>query len=131
MNYITTKRAKFIGITGEVNIPYGTPICCEKGFLFTQDTVICTDHSQNAYDYFARNDDGNGLERGKLTQSIKKRLATRDKNYQSRWDKVWEDELCQKYKRQEHGDYWLWNHDFYNAEITDLKHIANLVGSKC
>lgn len=130
MTYITIKRAKFIGITGNVNIPYNTPIYCEKDYLFTLDTVICTTHSQNAYDYFARNDDGNGLERGRLTQSIIKRLAKRDKNYQTRWDKIWEDKLCRKYKRTEYADYWLWNHDFYNAEIEDLRYIAALVGIK-
>ena len=129
MNYITSKRAKFIGITGEVNIPYNTTVYCEKGYLFTPDTVICTDHSQNAYDHFARNDDGNGLERGELTQAIRKRLAKRGKAYQDRWDKVWEDELCQKYKRTEYADYWLWNHDFYNAPIEDLRYIAKLVGA--
>ena len=130
MSYIAYKRAKFIGITGEVNLPYNTPVYCEKGYLFTPNTVICTDHSQNAYDYFARNDDGNGLERGKLTQAIRKRLAKRDKTYQDRWDKVWEDKLCQKYKRTEYADYWLWNHEFYNAPIEDLRYIASLVGVK-
>ena len=130
MEYITFKRAKIIGITGEVNIPYGTPIYCENGYLFTPDAVICTDHSQNAYDHFMRNDDGNGLERGKLTQNIRKRLAKRDKNYQDRWDKIWEDKLCQKYKRPEYIDYWLWNHEFYNAPIEDLQYIANLIGIK-
>lgn len=130
MNYITFKRAKFIGITGEVNIPYGTTVYCEKGYLFTPDTVICTDHSQNAYDRFARNDDGNGLERGKLTQAIRKRLEKRDINYQLRWNKVWDDALCQKYKRAEYADYWLWNHEFYNAPIEDLRYIAKMVGVK-
>ena len=38
--------------------------------------------------------------------------------------------LCQKYKKAGHEDYWLWNHDFYNADIEDLKYIANLIGAK-
>lgn len=25
-------------------------------------------------------------------------------------------------------DYWLWNHEFYNAPIEDLRYIAKLVG---
>ena len=33
-------------------------------------------------------------------------------------------------KRKEHEDFWLWNHDFYNAGIDDLKYIAKLVGAK-
>lgn len=127
MDYTTIKRARFIGITGVVNIPYGTPVFSEKGYMFTPEVVICTNHSQNAYEYFARNDDGNGLERGKLSQTIIKTLAKRDKLYQDRWDMVWGDDLCRKYRRAEYDDYWLWNHEFYNASIEDLRHIAKLI----
>lgn len=130
MNYILYKRFKAKAICGEVNLPYGTEVKCENGILTIECNPICGDHSQNAYDYFARNDDGNGLERGKLIQEIIKCLSKRDKDHQDRWNKVWEDALCQKYKRTEHTDYWLWNHDFYNAEIKDLKYIANLIGAK-
>lgn len=129
MDYVAIKRAKFNGITGAVNIPYGASVCCENGHICTADTVICADHSQNAYDYFARNDDGNGLERGRLTQAIIKTLSKRDKSHQDRWDRVWDDALCQKYKRAEYADYWLWNHGFYNAPIEDLLYIANMVGA--
>ena len=52
-------------------------------------------------------------------RAIKNTLERRDSNYQNRWDKVWEDTLCQKYKKAGHEDYWLWNHDFYNADIED------------
>ena len=130
MDYIAIKRARFFGLSGNVNIPYGTKIDCEDGILSIEGKPLCGDHSQNAYDFFARDDDGNGLLRGKLTQEIQKTLAKQDKDHQSRWDKVWEDPICQKYKRSEHTDYWLWSHDFFNAEITDLRHIANLIGAK-
>lgn len=128
MDYITIKRARFKGLSGPENLPYGNEVQCEDGFLKIEGLPICGDHSQNAYDFFARNDDGKGLERGKLTQAIRKALEKRDKNYQARWNKVWDDPLCQKYKRIEHTDHWLWNHDFYNAEISNLRHIAALVG---
>lgn len=130
MDYIAIKRARFFSLSGNVNIPYGTKTNCENGILSIEGNPLCGDHSQNAYDFFARDDDGNGLLRGKLTQEIQKTLAKQDKDHQSRWDKVWEDPICQKYKRVEHADYWLWNHDFFNAEITDLRHIANLIGAK-
>ena len=42
---------------------------------------------------------------------------------------VWADPLCQKYKRPEHEDFWIWNHDFYDAPVEDLWHIAALVGT--
>lgn len=128
--YITTKRFKGQAITSEVNIPYGTEVQCIIGYIVYDNLPICADHSQNAYDYFSRNDDGKGLERGKLIQEIKKVLSKKDSGYQDRWDKVWEDEVCLKYKRVEYSDYWLWNHDFYNAKIEDLRYIAGLLSIK-
>ena len=76
---------------------------------------------------FARNDDGNGIVRGELTQKIIKVLAKRDNNYQKRWDKIWSDMSLLKFKRDEFDDYWLWNHEFYNAKIEDLKYIYNKI----
>jgi hypothetical protein len=127
MDYIVTKRAKFNSISGPVNLPFGTAIQEEDGVLYFEGNPLCVSSSQNAYDHFARNDDGFGLERGKLTAHIIKTLSKRDKKHQERWDKVWDDILCQKYKRPEHADYWLWSHLFYNAPIEDLRYIANLV----
>ena len=84
--------------------------------------------SENAHQYFARNDDGNGMDRGQLIRKITNRLQNQNAGYQDRWDKVWQDTLCQRYKRPEHQDHWLWNHAFYNAGMHDLEHIAQLVG---
>lgn len=130
MNYITIKRARFRSISGDANIPYNTKIDCLNGVLSINGNPLCGDHSQNAYDFFARNDDGNGLLRGKLTQAIQQLLSKRDTQHQTRWNKVWNDTTCQKYKRKEHTNYWLWNHDFYNASIYDLQYIAKLIGAK-
>lgn len=130
MDYIAIKRARFFGLSGDANIPYGTKVNCIDGVLSIEGKPLCGDHSQNAYDFFTRDDDGNGLLRGKLTQAIQTTLRKRGKDHQARWDKVWADQICQKYKRIEHTDYWLWSHDFFNAEVTDLRHIANLIGAK-
>lgn len=128
MQYITHRRFKDRAICGEVNIP-AMSVCSVGGdAIYFNDKPICVTTSENAHQYFARNDDDKGLERGKLTQAIQNRLSKKDANYQSRWDKVWDDELCQKYKRKEHDDFWLWNHNFFNAEIEDLRYIAKLVG---
>lgn len=130
MEYLVHRRFKGKSISGEVNLPAGT-VCEEIGGVITCDgKPICLIRSENAHQYFARNDDGNGMLRGKLTQSILKTLGNRDEDYQKRWDKVWDDKMCQAYKRTEQADYWLWNHDFYNAEILVLQHIATLVGAK-
>lgn len=130
MDYITIKRASFESISGPVNLPYGTNVCCEEGLLSIEGAPICGDRSQNAYDFFSRNDDGNGLERGKLVQAIRKMLESTDKEHQVRWDKVWGDSVCQKYNRKEHADFWLWSYEFYNADIYDLRYIAKLIGVK-
>lgn len=129
MQYITHKRFKDNAICGEVNIP-ALSICEEaNNTIYYNDKPICFATSESAHQYFARNDDGRGVERGRLTQAIQCKLSKRDGEYQDRWDKVWEDKICQKYKRKEYDDFWLWNHEFFNAEIDDLKHIAKLINT--
>lgn len=127
MNYITIKRARFKGLCGEVNLPHGTTVSRSGNCLVYQGLPLCTVTSQNAYDFFARDDDGHGEERGELTQAIQKALAKRDAGYQERWNRIWADQRCRKYKRTEHADYWLWNFEFYNAPLCDLQHIAALI----
>ena len=97
---------------------------------------LCVDTSQNAHDFFSQDDDGHGEERGRLVSAILTRLETPPKageklraEIQARWDKVGSDALCQKYRRPEHEDHWIWNHDFYDAPVEDLRHIAALVGA--
>lgn len=130
MNYITHKRFKGKAITGEVNLPVFTELRQVENYLVAGDDIICLVTSENAHNYFARNDDENGMERGALTKNIRTRLNKRDDAYQDRWDLVWEDPICLKYKRPEFDDFFLWNHDFYLAPIEDLRYIANLVGAK-
>ena len=95
-----------------------------------KDLPLCTVTSKNAYVYFPINDDGRGFGRGGLVDAIKTRLEKRDGSYQARWDKVWAAPVCQRYRRPNHEDHWLWNHDFYNAPVEDLQSIARLVGAK-
>lgn len=129
MRYIMHTRFKSEAICGEVNIPATTPLTEMEGFIFYDESPLFLATSQNALDHACRDDDGQGLERGRLTKSIQSILNKKDTRHQDRWDKVWDDELCQKYKRKEHADYWLWNHKFYNAPIEDLKYIEALIKS--
>lgn len=129
--YIARRRARFKGCNGQqVNIPYGSVLETQDGFLLWNGEAVCVDTSQNAYDYFSQNDDGHGQQRGELVGAILSLLEKQDEAHQIRWDKIWSDPTCQKYKRPEHRDYWIWNFDFYNAPITDLRHIAGLIGAK-
>ena len=59
--YIARKRARFKAGCGEnVNIPYGTALTVQGGFLVWKNKLMCADTSQIAYDYFSHNDDGPG-----------------------------------------------------------------------
>lgn len=128
MKYICFKRFKVNAICGEVNIPYGAVLEAENGIIYRNKKPVCYTTSQNAYDYFARNDDGKGLERGKLTAEIIKLLNNRkDGKYQDRWDRIWGDLSLLKYKRPEHDNYWLWNYDFFNASIEELNRIKSMI----
>lgn len=128
MKYIVHRRFKKEVICGNVNIPAMTEVESVDGCIIYNGKIVCFDTSEDAHQFFARNDDGSGMLRGRLTQSIQKLLSERDPNYQQRWDKIWADELCQAYKRPEYEDFWLWNHAFFNADIDALKHIAKLIG---
>ena len=128
-NYLARKRARFEGICGHVNIPYGTTLTVQDGFIMWKGQQVCGITSQNAYDFFSQNDDGMGRERGDLVGRILSKLQKRDAGYQARWNKVWEDSRCQKYKRPEHEDHWIWNFDFYNGPVEDLRYIAALIGA--
>ena len=80
--------------------------------------------SENAHIYFTINEDGRATERRDLIDFIQSNLY-RD---ETKWKRVWEDTLiCPKYKRKEHLYHWLWNHDFYNAPISDLEYIKSLI----
>ena len=125
--YIARRRARFVGIDGRVNIPYGTVLSNQGGFLIHQNKRICTVSSQNALDYFVQDDDGAGDLRGKLVDRIQRCLERRDAACQTRWDKVWSSALCQQYRRLDLDGYWLWAAAFYNAPLCDLMAIAALV----
>ena len=96
------------------------------------------DTSQNAYDYFSHNDDGQAALRANLVQSIMDALknpvegATQEiiSQHQETWNRVWADSICNSCRRSEYEDFWIWNYDFYNAEISILRHINKLVGGK-
>lgn len=132
MKYIIHRRFKGRADCGAVNLPYATEVSECGGWLYSGGKMLCAATSENAHQYFARNDDGAGLERGRLTQAIQKALRPRngDRTEQrdKRWESVWGSPLCQKYRQAEHADHWLWGHDFYNAPIEDLRQIAALVG---
>ena len=125
--YVVRRRARFLSISGPVNLPYGTVVSSDGAFLSINDQKLCSVTSQNAYDFFSRNDDGRGLERGKLVEEITSRLEKRDARHQARWDFLWADAGANRLRRQDHADFWVWGQAFYQADIRDLEHILKLI----
>lgn len=123
MTYLVTRRFKAKTMSGIVNLPYGTECELRGETLYHDGKPLCFVTSENAHNYFSRNDDGQGERRGALVREIMGRL----KGNQEAWDRVWEDMSIRKYKRVEFADYWLFNHDFYNAPIEDLEYILKVV----
>lgn len=139
MEYVVTQRYRRRCLGGDVNLPYGT-VCTEQSKVISvKDTGVplCLNTSQDAYDFFARNDDGKGLERGELIRRIRKLLQVPAGSpppkkaldaHKRRWAKLWGDNSLTRFRcAKEHPDYWVWNFDFYNAEIKDLTRIYNIV----
>lgn len=126
--YVTHRRARFNAICGPVNIPYGTTVEAVDGFLERDGLRLCAATSESAHKYFARDSDGNGLERGQLTASIIATVSKRDKTHADRWKKLWADPLACRYRREDHADFWVWSHAFFEAPVEDLRHIAALIG---
>lgn len=134
MQYIVHRRFRAKTISGVKNLPYGTECETQGEFITFNGQTLAAVTSENAHQYFARNDDGQGLKRGELTQEIQRLLANRkDKvkgragTWQEAWDRIWADLSIRKYKRVERADHWLFNHAFYNAPIEDLEYIRDIV----
>lgn len=122
MRYIVCRRYRGKTIAGKtVNLPYGT--VCERigNIVFCKGEPFALATSMNAHYYLARDDDGNGEERGKLIREI---LNTKS---QKAWDRIVSDGTLRKYKRTEHDDRWLWNHEFFNAEIEEIRKIRKII----
>lgn len=151
MKYIAHQRFRQRSISGDVNIPAQTECELVGNLIMWGGKPVCYATSYNGQQYFARNDDGNGMERGRLTRAIQRKLAEHGDDeavhvdysgdrehieterpvteHQKRWDKVWGDFACRRFKAEEDEDTWHWDHSFYHADIESLRHIAALVGA--
>ena len=122
MEYITYKDFNKKAICGEVNLPKGT-ICSEiNGVIYHNCKAVCFNKSENGIRHFARNDDGNGLKRGELIESIENTLSVNEEC----WEKVVNDSTCIQFNKCE-DETWIWNYDFYHADIATLEYILQLI----
>ena len=130
VRYIVKKRMREAGISGRADVYKRQRLEAVDGVIIHKGAAVCAVTSRNAHLHLARDDDGQGRERGALTLAITSTLEKRDKDHQARWDRVWEDETAQKYRRQDHEDHFLWGHAFFEAPVEDLRHIADLIGAR-
>ena len=95
---------------------------------------MCSINSSDAYRYFARDDDGQGMERGRLTYAIAYAPRHPNKDNGFRFTEAERDML-----ENEYGD-WLrndtstliFNYDFFNAEVGELQKLYDrLEASEC
>ena len=132
MRYVTVKHFRRNGINGKhFNIPWGTALeRKDDGVLYIGDTPVAVARSFASHQHFARDDDGQGAARGKLSHAIIKKLGGYHRETTPEWEAVWNDETAEKYRRKDHVDFWLWDDAFFNAPLEDLRHIASIVGVK-
>lgn len=126
--YINIHRIKRKVHCGEVNIPYGTEFDVdEQRFLYCiQNGIkkqICWETSEFAYQNFAWNEDGNGIERMKLIDECIKLMAQIDKDVE--FGKLFDDFVAMKYKKNPNDNTeWLWDrYKVHHAPIEDLVYL--------
>lgn len=129
MEYITHHRYKKIAMSGrDMNIPVGFKFQTRaKGkIIATEDhKAICYTTSESAYKYFARNDDGRGLERGAITWAIA--FGPRvDEETGARWSPKELECIYTKWEKFVRKDcpMLIFNYDFYNADMDELEEMA-------
>ena len=125
MDYITHRRFKQRAICGSLNLRYGTKVEEQDGLLWMDDVKpICFATSENAKLFFARNDDGMGLERGKLTYAIAYGKRKGRKGY--RFNEAERNLLTEKYSHwlRQDVDTILFNDAFFAAPVDELRELA-------
>lgn len=129
MKYIVHRRYKAKSLMDkDLNLPYGTECVTSGNFIMTKEgDLLCMNSSEVANRHFARNDDGNGLERGKLTYAISYDSSKYCEETRMKWTE--EEYKCliekwSKFRKKETPD-WVFNTDFYHADIEDLREMVN------
>ena len=123
-----TKFEKHNGRTYPIGSDF---LCDDEGRIFNGEGFMCLRSSQKSRDCLVGNDDGRGEERGELVKEIHKLLyhPLSEDHKEEQLEALWNDDVALPYaihKRPEDGA-WLWNDDYYVADIGNLKHIRDLL----
>ena len=123
MEYIAHKRYKGKAINRkDINLPRGSMLETVGDYIIDQKgNPVCFRQSEIAHKYFARNDDGNGLERGEITFAIA--YKARNKSLSgSRFSAADINLLLARWRKYLRPlDVVLFNDEFFNAPINELR----------
>ena len=123
MKYILYKRFKGLSLSGYINLPKGTKCEMKNNIIYFNNLPLMYATSENAHNYFTQNEDEQGILRGELINNI---LNILNKNHK-KWYKIFFDPICLKYKNNKNINSWVWDHQFYIANLKDLQYILNLL----
>lgn len=129
MKYVVHRRYKSIGTCGEYfNFKPGTVLETIGRFISKDNKAVCAIHSEDAHRHFSRDDDGKGAERGALTYAIA--YAPRGDGF--RFTDEEQDMLRKEYSHflVKDQDVILFNDDFFNSAIPELKTLYKRIGGK-
>lgn len=112
-------------------LPIGTAVSCDDdGKAYYEGYFICLIHSVHSQECLVGDDDGRGMERGKLIEDIEK-LVQGEQDLSLRTDRItalWEDDTAKKYVRyNDPSNPWLWDDSYFCADIDDLEHIKSII----
>lgn len=140
MIYICHNDFSGNSLSGPVEIPRAAILQEENGILYYKSQPVCLTASQAGKDHFARNNDGRGLERGRLTGEIVNlkpsvpvpAVPDRDEGAQE-WESYWEEyrrmsarrsEKCRDYANPSGIGFTL---KFYTESVPVLQEIRNYI----
>lgn len=131
MKYICHRKYNKIGACNELyNIEVGQTFFTIGKYIADDSKAICHIASEDAFKYFAKDDDGQGLERGRLTYEIAYADRHPNSNNGFRFTEAERDMLVEQYGQyiKDNTEYLRFNYDFFNADVNIIKEIANKLG---
>lgn len=125
MNYICHTPYNKIGASGKkYDIKRGEEFVTIGHYIATGPEAICAVRSDDAFHYFSRNDDNNGLKRGELTYKIA--FSERhNKEDGFRFSPKERELLVEKYSKfiDISFDFIIFTYEFFNADIEELEQL--------
>ncbi len=135
MRYVVHRRCREMGAAGQqLNLSYGSVFETIGHIIATPEGKgICFVTSDTAHRYFARDDDGKGLRRGRLTYAIAWSDRVRMVHGRRQRFSAAEIEMLKRDWARflvPDAPVILFNHAFFNAEVDELEQLARALNMK-